>query len=185
DGRNDGKKGTPTAPLNAGSEVQYLVTQKWHTKGVDIASDHYKQFSIQDPVEDRLTYKEGSARVIDMSTGKDITSEGTLTYDSNSRTLKWEASADFLSKNLLDGREIQLIFTAKTPLNEELDIDNQAKVSVESIEKATNVVTIGVKPNLPQIIVPKTGSNHLVLTVIGSILFLTLASLGYVVLKLK
>ncbi|WP_369676082.1 LPXTG cell wall anchor domain-containing protein, partial [Enterococcus faecium] len=54
-----------------------------------------------------------------------------------------------------------------------------------SIEKATNVVTIGVKPNLPQIIVPKTGSNHLVLTVIGSILFLTLASLGYVVLKLK
>ncbi|EME3577186.1 isopeptide-forming domain-containing fimbrial protein [Enterococcus faecium] len=185
DGRNDGKKGTPTAPLNAGSEVQYLVTQKWHTKGVDIASDHYKQFSIQDPVEDRLTYKEGSARVIDMSTGKDITSEGTLTYDSNSRTLKWEASADFLSKNLLDGREIQLIFTAKTPLNEELDIDNQAKVSVESIEKATNVVTIGVKPNLPQIIMPKTGSNHLVLTVIGSILFLTLASLGYVVLKLK
>ncbi|HAQ5842665.1 TPA: isopeptide-forming domain-containing fimbrial protein [Enterococcus faecium] len=185
DGRNDGKKGTPTAPLNAGSEVQYLVTQKWHTKGVDIASDHYKQFSIQDPVEARLTYKEGSARVIDMSTGKDITSEGTLTYDSNSRTLKWEASADFLSKNLLDGREIQLIFTAKTPLNEEVDIDNQAKVSVESIEKATNVVTIGVKPNLPQIIVPKTGSNHLVLTVIGSILFLTLASLGYVVLKLK
>ncbi|HGC6049362.1 TPA: isopeptide-forming domain-containing fimbrial protein, partial [Enterococcus faecium] len=185
DGRNDGKKGTPTAPLNAGSEVQYLVTQKWHTKGVDIALDHYKQFSIQDPVEARLTYKEGSARVIDMSTGKDITSEGTLTYDSNSRTLKWEASADFLSKNLLDGREIQLIFTAKTPLNEELDIDNQAKVSVESIEKATNVVTIGVKPNLPQIIVPKTGSNHLVLTVIGSILFLTLASLGYVVLKLK
>ncbi|EOF59703.1 isopeptide-forming domain-containing fimbrial protein [Enterococcus faecium] len=185
DGRNDGKKGKPTAPLNAGSEVQYLVTQKWHTKGVDIASDHYKQFSIQDPVEARLTYKEGYARVIDMSTGKDITSEGTLTYDSNSRTLKWEASADFLSNNLLDGREIQLIFTAKTPLNEELDIDNQAKVSVESIEKATNVVTIGVKPNLPQIIVPKTGSNHLVLTVIGSILFLTLASLGYVVLKLK
>ncbi|TNW79107.1 isopeptide-forming domain-containing fimbrial protein [Enterococcus faecium] len=185
DGRNDGKKGTPTAPLNAGSEVQYLVTQKWHTKGVDIALDHYKQFSIQDPVEARLTYKEGSARVIDMSTGKDITSEGTLTYDSHSRTLKWEASADFLNNNLLDGREIQLIFTAKTPLNEELDIDNQAKVSVESIEKATNVVTIGVKPNLPQIIVPKTGSNHLVLTVIGSILFLTLASLGYVVLKIK
>lgn len=119
DGRNDGKKGTPTAPLNAGSEVQYLVTQKWHTKGVDIASDHYKQFSIQDPVEARLTYKEGSARVIDMSTGKDITSEGTLTYDSNLRTLKWEASADFLSKNLLDGREIQLIFTAKTPLQSE------------------------------------------------------------------
>ncbi|EMF0102807.1 isopeptide-forming domain-containing fimbrial protein, partial [Enterococcus hirae] len=184
-GRNKGDNGPATEPLNAGSEVQYLVTQKWHTKGVDAASDHYKQFSIQDPIESRLTYKEGSAQVIDKSTGKDITTEGTLTYDSHSRTIKWEASADFLINNLLDGREIQLIFTVKTPLNQELDIDNQAKVSVENIEKETNVVTIGVKPNLPQVIVPKTGSNHLVFTVIGSLVFLALASLGYVVLKLK
>lgn len=185
DGRNKGDNGPATEPLNAGSEVQYLVTQKWHTKDVDIVLDHYKQFSIQDPIESRLTYKEGSAQVIDKSTGKDITSEGKLTYDSHSRTIKWEASADFLSNNLLDGREIQLIFTARTPLNQELDIDNQAKVSVENIEKETNIVTIGVEPNLPQVIVPKTGSNHLVLTVIGSLVFLALASLGYVVLKLK
>ncbi|KWW56749.1 fimbrial isopeptide formation D2 domain-containing protein [Enterococcus faecium] len=184
-GRNKGDNGPATEPLNAGSEVQYLVTQKWHTKGVDIALDHYKQFSIQDPIEDRMTYKEGSAQVIDQSTGKDITSEGVLTYDSSTKTLKWEASDDFLNNNLLDGREVQLIFTARTPLNKQVDIDNQANVSVENIEKETNVVTIGVNPNLPQVIVPKTGSNHLVLTVIGSILFLTLASLGYVVLKLK
>ena len=184
-GRNKGDNGPATEPLNAGSEVQYLVTQKWHTKGVDIALDHYKQFSIQDPIEDRMTYQEGSAQVIDQSTGKDITSEGVLTYDSHSRTLKWEASSDFLNNNFLDGREVQLIFTARTPLNKQVDIDNQANVSVENIEKETNVVTIGVEPNLPQVIVPKTGSNHLVLTVIGSILFLTLASLGYVVLKLK
>ncbi|EOS7943235.1 isopeptide-forming domain-containing fimbrial protein, partial [Enterococcus hirae] len=163
-GRNDGKKGTPTAPLSAGSEVQYLVTQKWHTKGVDSASEHYKQFSIQDPIEARLSYKEGSAQVIDKSTGKDITSEGTLTYDSNSRTLKWEASADFLSNNLLDGREIQLIFTAKTPLQSEKNIDNQAVVAVDNVSNKTNVVTIGVDPNLPQVIVPKTGSTHLVTT---------------------
>ncbi|HCR3741371.1 TPA: isopeptide-forming domain-containing fimbrial protein, partial [Enterococcus faecium] len=179
-GRNKGDNGPATEPLNAGSEVQYLVTQKWHTKGVDIALDHYKQFSIQDPIEDRMTYQEGSAQVIDQSTGKDITSEGVLTYDSHSRTLKWEASSDFLNNNFLDGREVQLIFTARTPLNKQVDIDNQANVSVENIEKETNVVTIGVEPNLPQVIVPKTGSNHLVLTVIGSILFLTLASLGYV-----
>lgn len=177
-GRNKGKKGTPTGPLSVGSEVQYLVTQKWHTKGVDIAENHYKQFSIKDPIEKRLIYIDGSAKVIDKSTGTDITTQGTINYDSHSRTLKWEASADFLSNNLLDGREIQLIFTARTPLNQELDIDNQAKVSVENIEKETNIVTIGVKPNLPQVIVPKTGSNHLVLTVIGSILFLTLASLA-------
>lgn len=98
-GRNKGDNGPATEPLNAGSEVQYLVTQKWHTKGVDIALDHYKQFSIQDPIEDRMTYQEGSAQVIDQSTGKDITSEGVLTYDSHSRTLKWEASSDFLNNN--------------------------------------------------------------------------------------
>lgn len=184
-GRNDGEKGTPTGPLSVGSEVQYLVTQKWHTKGVDIAENHYKQFSIKDPIEKRLIYIDGSAKVIDKSTGTDITTQGTINYDSHSRTLKWEASADFLSNNLLDGREIQLIFTARTPLNKQVDIDNQAKVSVENIEKETNIVTIGVKPNLPQVIVPKTGSNHLVLTVIGSLVFLALASLGYVVLKLK
>lgn len=68
DGRNDGKR-------NAYSSFKCRIWStisshtKWHTN-VDIASDHYKQFSIQDPVEDRLTYKEGSARVIDMSTGK-------------------------------------------------------------------------------------------------------------------
>ncbi|WP_301688746.1 hypothetical protein, partial [Klebsiella pneumoniae] len=93
-------------------------------KGVDIALDHYKQFSIQDPIEDRMTYQEGSAQVIDQSTGKDITSEGVLTYDSHSRTLKWEASSDFLNNNFLDGREVQLIFTARTPLNKQVDIDN-------------------------------------------------------------
>lgn len=185
EGRNDGNKGTPTAPLNAGSEVHYLVTQKWHTQGADITSDHYKQFSIQDPIEARLTYNEGSAKVIDKSTGNDITSEGALTYDSNSRTLKWEASANFLSNNLLDGREIQLVFTAKTPLKYEIDIDNQAVSSVDTIDNKTNIVTIGVKPNLPQIIVPKTGSNHLLFIVIGSLVFLTLASFSYVVLKLQ
>lgn len=182
-GRNDGKKGTPTAPLNAGSEVQYLVTQKWHTKGVDAVSDHYKQFSIQDPIEARLTYKEGSAQVIDKSTEKDITSEGTLTYDSNSRTLKWEASADFLSNNLLDGREIQLIFTARTPLQSEKNIDNQAVAAVDNVSNKTNVVTIGVDPNLPQVIVPKTGSTHLVTTLVVSLLLLVLATFSYVVLK--
>ncbi len=182
-GRNDGEKGTPTAYLNAGSEVQYLVTQKWHTKGRDIELDHYKQFSIQDPIEARLTYKEGSAQVIDKSTGKDITSEGTLIYDGNSKMLKWEASADFLNKNLLNGREIQLIFTVKTPLNQELNIENQAKVLVEDVEKVTNVVTIGVRPDLPLPIISKTGSMHLIAILLVSLLLFVLATFSYVILK--
>lgn len=60
-----------------------------------------------------------------------------IRYDSNSRTLKWEASADFLNNNLLDGREIQLIFTAKTPLQSEKNIDNQAVVAVDNVSNKT------------------------------------------------
>ena len=159
-GRNNGGLGTSTAPLNAGSEVQYTVTQEWHETGKNIANDHYKQFSIQDPLDQRLTYKEGSAKVIDASTNKDITAEGTMNYDAVTRTVKWEASASFLQNNLLNGRKIQLVFDAKTPEQEEFDINNQATVSVENIANKTNIVTIGVRPKIPQLIIPKTGSNH-------------------------
>ncbi|EJC3723552.1 fimbrial isopeptide formation D2 domain-containing protein [Enterococcus faecium EnGen0192] len=182
-GRNDGEKGTPTGPLSAGSEVQYLVTQKWHTKGVDIAEDHYKQFSIKDPIEKRLTYIDGSAKVIDKSTGTDITTQGTINYDSSSRTLKWDASNEFLQKNELDGREIQLVFTAKTPLQKETSIDNQATATFDNISKDTNVVTIGVDVNLPLVTIPKTGSNRLGVTTAVSLVFMTFGLLGYIVIK--
>ncbi|EOS7807796.1 isopeptide-forming domain-containing fimbrial protein, partial [Enterococcus hirae] len=182
-GRNDGEKGTPTGPLSAGSEVQYLVKQKWHTKGVDIAEDHYKQFSIKDPIENRLTYIDGSAKVIDKSTGTDITTQGTINYDSSSRTLKWDASDEFLQKNELDGREIQLVFTAKTPLQKETSIDNQATVMFDNISKDTNVVTIGVDVNLPLVTIPKTGSNRLGVTTAVSLVFMTFGLLGYIVIK--
>lgn len=182
-GRNDGEKGTPTGPLSAGSEVQYLVTQKWHTKGIDIAEDHYKQFSIKDPIEKRLTYIDGSAKVIDKSTGTDITTQGTINYDSSSRTLKWDASDEFLQKNELDGREIQLVFTAKTPSQKETSIDNQATATFDNFSKDTNVVTIGVDVNLPLVTIPKTGSNRLGVTTAVSLVFMTFGLLGYIVIK--
>ncbi|NVJ37310.1 LPXTG cell wall anchor domain-containing protein, partial [Enterococcus gallinarum] len=40
-------------------------------------------------------------------------------------------------------------------------------------------------PNLPQVIVPKTGSTHLVTTVVISLLLLVLATFSYVVLKFR
>ncbi|MDU4270244.1 MAG: isopeptide-forming domain-containing fimbrial protein [Enterococcus hirae] len=182
-GRNDGEKGTPTGPLSVGSEVQYLVTQKWHTKGVDIAEDHYKQFSIKDPIEKRLTYIDGSAKVIDKSTGTDITTQGTINYDSSSRTLKWDASDEFLQKNELNGREIQLVFTAKTPSQKETSIDNQATATFDNFSKDTNVVTIGVDVNLPLVTIPKTGSNRLGVTTAVSLVFMTFGLLGYIFIK--
>ena len=75
--------------------------------------------------------------------------------------MKWDASDEFLQKNELDGREIQLVFTAKTPLQKETSIDNQATATFDNISKDTNVVTIGVDVNLPLVTIPKTGSNRL------------------------
>ncbi|HAQ1518036.1 TPA: isopeptide-forming domain-containing fimbrial protein [Enterococcus faecium] len=184
-GRNDGEKGTPTAPLNAGSEVQYRITQEWHKTGKNIATDHYKQFSIQDPIEQRLSYIDGSVVVLDTSTGNDITNEGTVNYDSTSHVLTWTASSEFLQNNLLDGRKIQLVYTAKTPMQKEKNIDNQAVVSADNISNPTNIVTIGVDINLPMVTIPKTGSTHLNATVGLSILCMIFASLGYFISKQK
>lgn len=184
-GRNDGPKGSATAALNAGSEVQYTVTQEWHETGKNIANDHYKQFTIQDPLDQRLTYKEGSAKVIDASTKKDITAEGTMNYDAATRTIKWEASASFLQNNLLNGRKIQLVFDAKTPGQKEFDINNQATVSVENVANKTNVVTIGVEPHVPQVIIPKTGSRHVNMMTVISLSLVGLATGFYYVAKRK
>lgn len=182
-GRNNGDLGTSTAPLNAGSEVQYTVTQEWHETGKNIANDHYKQFSIQDPLDQRLTYKEGSAKVIDASTNKDITAEGTMNYDTATRTVKWEASASFLQNNLLNGRKIQLVFDVKTPGQKEKNINNQATASVENIATKTNVVTIGVDVNLPQVIIPKTGANRVNMLIAISLSLIGVASGFYYVEK--
>ncbi|ENZ5543230.1 isopeptide-forming domain-containing fimbrial protein [Enterococcus hirae] len=161
-GRNSGGKGTPTEPLLAGSSVEYTITQQWHKKGTNINNiDHYDTFVLEDPIEQRLSYRDGSAKVIDESTDKDITNQGTMSYDSNTHLLKWEASKDFLQNNPLDGRVLDLIFSAKTPLKRDFDINNQGGVKVNTLKKDTNVVTIGVDPNLPVPKIAKTGSLRL------------------------
>ncbi|MBL3708457.1 isopeptide-forming domain-containing fimbrial protein [Enterococcus faecium] len=161
-GRNSGGKGTPTEPLLAGSSVDYTIAQQWHKKGTNINNiDHYDAFILEDSIEQRLTYKDGSAKVIDESTGKDITNQGTMSYDSNTHLLKWEASKDFLQNNSLDGRVLDFIFSAKTPLKRDFDINNQGGVKVNTLKKDTNVVTIGVDPNLPVPKIAKTGSLRL------------------------
>ncbi|EOE4923822.1 hypothetical protein ACIL4Q_003000, partial [Enterococcus hirae] len=58
-------------------------------------------------------------------------------------------------------------------------------VAVDNVSNKTNVVTIGVDPNLPQVIVPKTGSTHLVTTLVVSLLLLVLATFSYVILKIN
>lgn len=173
-GRNSGGKGTPTEPLLAGSSVDYTIAQQWHKKGTNINNiDHYDAFILEDSIEQRLTYKDGSAKVIDESTGKDITNQGTMSYDSNTHLLKWEASKDFLQNNSLDGRTLRLNFPVKTPVSDQYDIYNQGSSIVDGLEKQTNNVVIGVKVNLPSPRIARTGSlRMLTCCMVCMILFL-------------
>ncbi|EGP5080696.1 isopeptide-forming domain-containing fimbrial protein [Enterococcus faecium] len=186
-GRDKGDKGTSTGPLLSGSSVDYTIAQQWHKKGININNiDHYDAFVLEDPVEQRLIYTNGSAKVIDESTGKDVTEQGTISYDSNTHLLKWEASKDFLQNNSLDGRTLRLTFPVKTPLKEEHDIKNQGTAKINDIERKTNIVTIGVKPNLPAPKIARTGSLRMrIYSIIFVILFLGIGVFFYKVVKEK
>lgn len=186
-GRNSGGKGTPTESLLAGSSVEYTITQQWHKKGTNINNiDHYDTFALEDPIEQRLSYKDGSAKVIDESTDKDITNQGTMNYDSNTHLLKWEASKDFLQNNPLDGRTFRLTFSVKTPVSDQYDIYNQGSSIVDRLEKQTNTVVIGVKVNLPSPRIARTGSLRvLTCCMVCMILFLGAGLSFYKAMKWK
>lgn len=185
DGRNKGEKGSDTAPLKTGSEVVYTVSAPWHKKGTDVNYDHYKTFSIVDPLDSRLTYKEGTAKVIDNSTKEDITDQGTLKYDEAKRTLSWEASAAFLAANSLDGRVIDLVFTCKTPSYKEVDIKNVATVTADGFVESTNEPIIGVDYTFPNLAIPKTGSFHQVKSTLIGAIGLLFSCLVFVIYKKK
>ncbi|MGG5373444.1 isopeptide-forming domain-containing fimbrial protein [Enterococcus sp. AZ196] len=185
DGRNKGEKGTDTAPLKTGSEVVYTVSALWHKKGTDINYDHYKTFSIVDPLDSRLTYKDGTAKIYDNSTKKDITDQGTLKYDSATRTLSWEASESFLAANPLDGRVIDLIFTCKTPSNKEVDIKNVATVTADGFVDSTNEPIIGVDYTFPSLSIPNTGSIEQIKSSLVGAMGLIFSCLVYVIYKKK
>lgn len=159
--------------LNAGSEVDFTIIQSWHKQGLNINDQYYESFSIEDPLEQRLTYKDGSAKVIDENTGKDITEQGVLNYDDNNRLLKWTASKEFLHTNTLDGRIVKLIFKAVTPKKKEVGLINQAKTNINGVGTQTNQIVFGVKPNLPIPRIARTGSLRvLICCMVSMILFL-------------
>lgn len=172
--------------LNAGSEVDFTIIQPWHKQGVNSNDQYYESFSIEDPLEQRLIYKDGSAKVIDENTGKDITEQGVLNYDNNNRLLKWTASKEFLHTNTLDGRIVKLIFKAVTPKKKEVGLINQAKTNINGIGTQTNQIVFGVKPNLPIPRIARTGSLRvLTCCMVCMILFLGASFFLYKAVKWK
>ncbi|WP_314576517.1 isopeptide-forming domain-containing fimbrial protein [Enterococcus gilvus] len=174
-GHNNGQKGTPTGSLNLGSIVIYTINQKWHQKGVDTDKDHYFEFQISDPLNKNLSLRENSAKVIDQSTGKEITDQGNFSYNQKSNVIKWSASATFLATEPLNGRNIQLIFDTKTPSKQTLDIKNIGIANIDSVVNQTNQTIIGVKNNSPELVFPRTGSRHKKCILLISIIFLIIA----------
>lgn len=184
-GRNRGQKGSSTAPLKTGSVVEYTVNYPFHKKGTDTNSDHYKSLKINDPLDSRLRYETGSAKIIDNSTKQDITDQGTMKYDEATKTLSWEASAAWLAATPLDGRSIDLVFKAKLPSTDQFDIKNKATVTVDGFQESTNEVINGVDYYLPNLVIPKTGNTHLIKLSLISVMGLIFSALVFVIGKLK
>ncbi|MDT2482635.1 isopeptide-forming domain-containing fimbrial protein [Enterococcus avium] len=184
-GRNRGQKGSSTAPLKTGSVVEYTVNYPFHKKGTDTNSDHYKSLKINDPLDSRLRYETGSAKIIDNSTKQDITDQGTMKYDEATKTLSWEASAAWLAATPLDGRSIDLVFKAKLPSTDQFDIKNKATVTVDGFQESTNEVINGVDYYLPNLVIPKTGNTHLIKLSLISVMGLIFSALVFVIGKQK
>lgn len=177
-GRNnsEAQKGAPDAALASGSEVQYSINQQWHKKAIDTNDDHYSEFGIKDTLESRLTYKENTAKVIDQSTGTDITSQGTIKYDNGTRTVNWEASSSFLAQNALNGRTLSLVFIAITPNTlKDYNIKNTGITTMNNISSKSNEVIIGVAVYQPVLIITRTGSNHVKMVQMVAVLILSIA----------
>ncbi|MGK0607254.1 isopeptide-forming domain-containing fimbrial protein [Enterococcus gilvus] len=183
-GHNTGQKGTPTGPLNLGSIVSYTINQKWHQKGIDMDNDHYSQFSIEDTVDKNLVLQTDSVKVIDQSTGTDVTAQGTLSYDKSSSTISWNSSSAFLKNQTLNGRTLSLTFDTKTPLKQTRDIYNTGEVKVENVATKTNQTAIGVDNDFPVLVFPRTGNKHLLFCYLATVTLLILASI-YLLKKTK
>lgn len=125
-----------THPYKVGDEVVIDVNQKIGTLYAEVY-DAYTEFIIRDDIPSGLAYK--SAKVID-SSGKDVTSQGTLKYDKAAKTVTFSFSSAFL-KNMsnYDGDTYTLkITTTAEPI--EGTIKN-IKDTGESVISTVNAIT--------------------------------------------
>lgn len=130
-------------PYKEGEEVTINVKQKIGTLYAD-TYDAYTEFKIKDDIPQGLTYK--SAKVVN-SSGKDITDQGELTYDEESKTVTFSFLSGFLNNmSNYDGSTytLQITTTADPIEGTTSSITDMGASSISSIVQDTNEAQITV-----------------------------------------
>ncbi len=124
----------------AGDEINYTITQKIGKFYVDTMTT-YSSFVMTDRLPEGVTYE--SAAVYDGS-GKDITSQGSLTYDEGNRTVSFSMGASWLSNiDNYSGQTLSLkIKTTVDPLDVPMRmVKNSATTTIDKeVELTSNEV---------------------------------------------
>ena len=142
--------------VGIGDTVTYSVSQKVINMGRD-GMTKYSSFSYSDPLPQYLTYKEGSAKLID-PTGTDVTSQaGSASYDKSSNTVTFTLSEDFLENGMIyEGGKYTFVIEAEVTEQPENDVDlvtNKATVTING--KAQTTDEAAYEPVYPKLIVEK------------------------------
>lgn len=122
-----------------GNEINYSVTQKMGKFYVDVMTV-YNSFTMSDVLPKGLEYK--SAKVID-DTGKDITSQGTITYDAASKKVSFKMGSTWLNDiNNYKGQNLTLKISTKVekPDAPKKTISNNAVTTIDGITLTSNKV---------------------------------------------
>lgn len=120
--------------------ITYTVSQKIGTFYSTVMKP-YDKIVFTDVVPNEVTYK--SAKMLD-GNGNDITNQGTLTYDSGTRTVKFVMGDTWRNKESnYNGQTLKLVIstTANRFKGSKITITNQAKVSLaDAVTNDTNTV---------------------------------------------
>ncbi len=146
---NSGTLPAPTLSISAsertepGDTVTLNVKQQIGTMYVNTFT-HYNNFVISDDIPEGLTYK--SAKVVDAS-GNNVTSKGSISYDSSTRTVTFTMNATNLNADsTYNGGTytLQIATTADDFPGGSNKIDDIGESNISAIEQDTNQDTVTV-----------------------------------------
>lgn len=126
--------------------VNYTVSQTMNTFTVDTMTT-YTSWTMTDKIPEGLTYKSATVKYNGSTLGNDA---GSLSYDSNSRTVKWTFNSSWLNNesNYTGGTVTMDIQTTADKITDKSNkvVSNSAKSTISGIDYTTNTVTTTIYP---------------------------------------
>lgn len=142
--------------LSPNQDISYKVSQTVGTLGKDLAKK-YDSFVYTDKLNSNLSYKD--AYLVD-SNGNKINNAGSASYDSDTRTVTYSLSSDYLKNSMkYNGEKYTLVIdahlsnqaTVKDDKGNATDIANTSQVAINNKFQLSNTTHNSVVPNTPSV----------------------------------